>query len=209
MITLYGFPNSRSLRATWTLEELGLSYAYRHVDLGRGEGQSEAFLARHPDGKVPVLEDGELSLFESGAICRYLAERYGEPGGLLPATIEERARVDQWLFFIIGELEQPLWTQAKHKFALPGEQRIPAVLPTAAWEFQRALAALERRFDGEGWLVGDRFTLGDLLLTHTLTWAVQFKMRLSPALTAYRERVAARPALARAAARERSGAEPG
>lgn len=207
MITLYGFPNSRSLRVAWTLEELGLEYAYRHVDLAGGEGQSEAFLARHPDGKVPVLEDGELTLFESAAICRYLAERYGAPGDLLPADIEARARVDQWLFFVIGELEQPLWTQAKHKFALPGEQRIPAVLPTAAWEFQRALAALGRRFDGEGWLVGERFTLADLLLAHTLTWAVQFKMRLPPALSAYRERVVARPALARAAARERDAAE--
>lgn len=154
MITLYGFPNSRSLRVAWALEELGLTYDYRHVDLGRGEGQSEAFLRRHPDGKVPVLEDDALTLFESAAICRYLAERYGVPGDLLPADVEGRARVDQWLFFIIGELEQPLWTQAKHKFALPGEQRIPAVLPTAAWEFQRALAALGRCFDGEGWLVG-------------------------------------------------------
>lgn len=209
MITLYGFPRSRSLRVAWVLEELGLEYAYRHVDLGRGEGQSEAFLARHPDGKVPALEDGELTLFESAAICRYLTERYGAPGELLPADLEARARVDQWLFFIIGELEQPLWTQAKHKFALPGEQRIPAVLPTAAWEFQRALAALGRRFDGEGWLVGDHFTLADLLLAHTLTWAVQFKMRLPPALSAYRERVAARPALARASAREHDAAEAG
>ncbi|MDT8879028.1 glutathione S-transferase family protein [Halomonas saccharevitans] len=208
MITLYGFPNSRSLRVAWTLEELGLEYVSHHVDLGSGEGQSEAFLARHPDGKVPVLEDGELTLFESAAICRYLAERYGEPGALLPAAIEERARVDQWLFFIISELEQPLWIQAKHKFALPGEQRVPAVLPTAAWEFQRALAALARRFDGEGWLVGEGFTLADLLLAHTLTWAVQFKMRLPPTLAAYRERVSARPALARAVERERVAAEP-
>lgn len=207
MITLYSFPASRSLRVAWTLEELGLEYECRHVDLGGGEGQTEAFLARHPDGKVPALEDGGLTLFESGAICRYLADRYGEPGGLLPASLEDRARVDQWLFFIIGELEQALWTQAKHKFALPGEQRVPAVLPTAAWEFQRAIRALERRFDGEGWLVGDHFTLADLLLAHTLGWATQFKKRLPPALEAYRQRASARPALARARERERTAAE--
>ncbi|APE30933.1 glutathione S-transferase [Halomonas aestuarii] len=206
MITLYSFPASRSLRVAWTLEELGLEYECRHVDLGGGEGQTEDFLARHPDGKVPVLMDGELTLFESAAICRYLAERYGTPGELLPADVEARARVDQWLFFIIGELEQALWTQAKHKFALPGEQRVPAVLPTAAWEFQRAIRALERRFDGEGWLVGDHFTLADLLLAHTLGWAVQFKKRLPPALDAYRQRAMARPARARAEARERAAA---
>ena len=69
MITLYSFPASRSLRVAWTLEELGLEYECRHVDLGGGEGQTEAFLARHPDGKVPVLVDGGLTLFESAAIC--------------------------------------------------------------------------------------------------------------------------------------------
>lgn len=208
MITLYSFPASRSLRVAWTLEELGLDYACQHVDLAAGAGREGAHLARHPDGKVPVLVDGDLTLFESAAICRYLAERYDEPGGLLPASLEERARVDQWLFFTTGELEQALWTQAKHKFALPRERRVPAVLPTAAWEFQRALEALARRFDGEGWLVGDHFTLADLLLGHTLSWAVQFKTRLPVALEAYRQRCASRPALARAVARERAAAEP-
>ena len=77
MITLYSFPNSRSLRAAWTLEELGLEYQCHHVALDKGEGQSTEHLARHPDGKVPVLEDGELMLFESAPICRYLAEQYG------------------------------------------------------------------------------------------------------------------------------------
>ncbi|TDR51866.1 glutathione S-transferase [Halomonas ventosae] len=208
MITLYSFPASRSLRVAWTLEELGLDYACQHVNLAAGVGREGAHLARHPDGKVPVLVDGDLTLFESAAICRYLAERYGEPGGLLPASLEDRARVDQWLFFTTGELEQALWTQAKHKFALPRERRVPAVLPTAAWEFQQALEALGRRFEGEGWLVGDHFTLADLLLGHTLSWAVQFKTRLPVALEAYRQRCASRPALARAVARERAAAEP-
>ncbi|MDI5890025.1 glutathione S-transferase family protein [Halomonas rhizosphaerae] len=208
MITLYSFPSSRSLRVAWTLEELGLDYACQHVDLAAGEARQGAHLDRHPDGKVPVLVDGDLTLFESAAICRYLAERYGEPGGLLPASLEDRARVDQWLFFTTGELEQALWTQAKHKFALPRGRRVPAVLPTAAWEFQQALEALARRFEGEGWLVGDHFSLADLLLGHTLSWAVQFKTRLPAALEAYRQRCASRPALARAVARERAAAEP-
>lgn len=208
MITLYGFPNSRSLRAAWTLEELGVEYDYHSVDMMAAEGQGEAHLARHPDGKVPVLQDGELTLFESSAICRYLAERYGEPGSLLPASMEGRALVDQWMSFVVSELEQPLWTQAKHKFVLPREQRVPAILPTAAWEFQRALGAVQRRFDGEGWLVGDGFTLADLLLAHTLSWGVQFKHRLPDSLNDYRKRCMARPALARAVEREKPAAEP-
>ncbi|MBD3895359.1 glutathione S-transferase family protein [Halomonas sp. ML-15] len=207
MITLYGFPNSRSQRVAWTLEELGLEYEYRSVDMMAGEGQGEEHLTRHPDGKVPVLEDGELVLFESLAICRYLAEHYGEASGLLPASPVERAQVDQWLSFVISELEQPLWTQGKHKFALPRERRVPTVLPTAAWEFQRAMGALQRQFDGQAWLVGGQFTLADLFVGHTLSWGVRFKNRLPLALEAYRERCISRPALARAAEREKSVAE--
>ncbi|NYS61198.1 glutathione S-transferase family protein [Vreelandella salicampi] len=206
MITLYSYPNSRSLRATWTLEELGVEYRCRHVALDKGEGQTPEHLARHPDGKVPVLEDGEFTLFESVPICRYLAEKYGD-GALLPHDLSARAQVDQWLSFIVTELEQPLWAQAKHQFALPQEKRIPAVLPTCAWEFQRALKALERCFHGRENLVGDTFTLADLFLTHTLTWAASMKHRLPEPLTIYRERHAKRPAMAKAMDREKSAAE--
>ncbi|WP_339117921.1 glutathione S-transferase family protein [Halomonas sp. BMC6] len=206
MITLYSFPNSRSLRAAWTLAELGLEYQCHHVALDKGEGQSTEHLARHPDGKVPVLEDGELMLFESAPICRYLAEQYGD-GSLLPQSVAERAQVDQWLSFIVTEIEQPLWLQAKHKFALPQDKRVPSVLPTAAWEFQRALLALERRYRGQETLVGDTFTLADLFLTHTLTWAASMKHRLPEPLVAYRARHANRPALARAAEKEQAAAQ--
>nr|WP_298414032.1 glutathione S-transferase family protein [uncultured Halomonas sp.] len=201
MITLYSYPNSRSLRAAWTLEELGLDYACQYVDLVSGEGQGAEYLAHHPDGKVPALKDGEMTLFESAAICRYLAERYGQDS-LMPRDLVKRAKLDQWLFFIASELEQPLWTQAKHKFALPQERRVPAVIPTAAWEFQRALAALQREFDGQGWLVGDEFTIGDIMLGHTLSWAKGAKQTLPAALQAYLQRCNARPARESAQQRE-------
>lgn len=203
MITLYSFPQSRSLRVAWTLEELGLEYQCQHVALDKGEGQTAEHLARHPDGKVPVLEDGELTLFESAPICRYLAENYAN-GSLLPTDAASRAQIDQWLSFIVTELEQPLWNQAKHKFALPQDKRVPAILPVCAWEFQRALSALERRYHGQENLVGDTFTLADVFLTHTLSWAVSMKHRLPETLLAYRERHIQRPAMALAIAREQA-----
>ncbi|WP_301583909.1 glutathione S-transferase family protein [Halomonas alkaliantarctica] len=206
MIIHYSFPNSRSVRVAWTLEELGLDYHCQHVALDKGEGQTAEHLARHPDGKVPVMEDGALTLFESAPICRYLAEQYGN-GNLLPESAAERAQVDQWLSFIVTEVEQPLWLQAKHKFALPQDKRVPSVLPTAAWEFQRALLALERRYQGQETLVGETFTLADIFLTHTLTWAASMKHRLPEPLAAYRTRHADRPALARAMAKEQAAAE--
>lgn len=206
MITLYSFPRSRSLRVAWTLEELGLEYQCQHVALDKGEGQIPEHLARHPDGKVPVLEDGEVILFESFAIGRYLAEQYGD-GKLLPASTAERAQVDQWVSFIVTEIEQPLWTQAKHKFALPEDKRVPAIEPTASWEFQRALTALDRRFQGQETLLLDGFTLADLFLTHTLSWAMGMKHRLPEPLAVYHKSHAERPALTRAIEREKQAAE--
>lgn len=203
MITLYSFPQSRSLRAAWTLEELGLEYQCQHVALDKDEGQTAEHLARHPDGKVPVIEDGDVHLFESAPICRYLAETYGD-GTLLPSDPAARAQVDQWLSFIVTEIEQPLWNQAKHKFALPADKRVAAVLPVCAWEFQRALSALERRYNGQEYLVGDSFTLADIFLTHTLSWALSMKHRLPEPLLAYRERHSQRSAMARAVQREMS-----
>lgn len=206
MITLYSFPQSRSLRVAWALEELGLEYQCQHVALDKGEGQTAEHLARHPDGKVPVIEDGDVHLFESAPICRYLAETYGD-GTLLPSDAAARAQVDQWLSFIVTEIEQPLWNQAKHKFALPTDKRVPAILPVCAWEFQRALSALERRYHGQENLVGNTFTLADLFLAHTLSWAVSMKHRLPEPLLAYRERHTKRPAMAKAVAREKAAAE--
>lgn len=206
MITLYSFPHSRSLRAAWTLEELGLEYQCQHVALDKGEGQTAEHLARHPDGKVPVIEDSDLTLFESAPICRYLAEQYGH-GTLLPSDSAARAQVDQWLSFIVTEIEQPLWNQAKHKFALPADKRVPAILPVCAWEFQRALSALERRYNGQENLVGNTFTLADLFLTHTLSWAISMKHRLPEPLMAYRERHIQRPAMAKAIEKEQTAAK--
>jgi len=206
MITLYSFPQSRSLRVAWALEELGLEYQCQHVALDKGEGQTAEHLARHPDGKVPVIEDGDVHLFESAPICRYLAETYGD-GTLLPSDPAARAQVDQWLSFIVTEIEQPLWNQAKHKFALPADKRVPAILPVCAWEFQRAISALARRYNGQEYLVGNTFTLADLFLTHTLSWAASMKHRLPEPLLAYRERHIKRPAMAKAVAREKAAAE--
>lgn len=202
MIHVYTYAGSRSLRVVWTLEELGLDYQCHALRLDKGEGQTAEHLARHPDGKVPVLVDGDVTVFESGAICRYLAAKYGKAGQLMPSDLEGQAQVDQWLFFVLTELEQPLWTQAKHTFALPAEQKVPAVIPTAVWEYKRALKALERRFDGEGWLVGDTFSLADIFLAHTLGWAEKAKHPVPEQFNAYLARCMARPSWARAIARE-------
>jgi glutathione S-transferase len=171
MITLYGMPKTRATRIVWALEEIGADYRFIPVDLARGEGQSPEFLALNPGGKIPVLVDADLVLTESAAICTYLGDRFPASGLVPPPGTADRARYDQWCFFVLAELEQPLWTIAKHKFALPEERRVPQIKETAVWEFRRAAAVLAEGLQGKEHLVGARFSMADILAAHTLAWA--------------------------------------
>ncbi|MBW8190507.1 glutathione S-transferase family protein [Neiella marina] len=203
MIKLYGTPRTRSLRVSWTLEELALDWQYEKLDLKAGEHRQAAFLAINPCGKIPALSDGELVLTESAAICMYLAERYGADI-LLPESMADKGRHHRWVQLVTSELEQPLWTMGKHRFALPEEQRIPQMLETATWEFEKICAELEPQLPDSDSLF-ERFTVADILLTHTLNWAVSFEQQLPPKLAAYRKRNSQRPSLASALEKEMAG----
>lgn len=191
MITLYGTPRSRALRVAWVLEELGVDWEFSFVDMNKGEHHSETFLALNPCGKVPVLTDDELVLSESAAICLYLAEKFGK---LLPPVGSAASGLHhQWISFIITELEQPLWTLGKHKFALPEAQRHPQIMPCAVWEFDKAVALAENMLPDTTFLLGDTLSVADILLAHTLMWGTLFEQQIPPKLAAYRDRLAARP----------------
>lgn len=203
MLTIYGYPKSRSTRVLWMLEEIGTDYRYIHVDLVQGGGQAPAYLELNPAGKVPTLVDDRFVLTESAAILTYLGDRFPQAGLLPPVGSHDRARYLQWAFFILSELEQPLWTITKHKFVFPKERRLPQVIETAAWEFERAAQTLNRAVGEREHLIGEHFTAGDILAAHTLAWAKALRLELpTPALTQYASRHLARPALARAKARE-------
>ena len=134
-------------------------------------------------------------LTESGAIVSYLGA--GPP--LTPAAPQDRARFDQWCFFACTELEQPLWTIGKHKFALPRDWRVPAIFETCGREFARAAGVFAEGLGEKTWILGETFTMADVLLGHTLFWANAFKLPLAhDNLVAYRERAWARPARERA-----------
>jgi glutathione S-transferase len=201
-ITLYGAPNSRSLRVAWTLEELGLDWDYHYIDFSKAAHRAPEFLAVNPAGKVPALQDGDLVLIESSAICLYLAEQYGN-GCLLPERgSRQRALHQQWVSFIISELEQPLWSLGKHKFALPEQWRVAQMLEIAPKEFDQALAVAETWIPQEGMLLGKDLTVADILLAQTLVWARAFKQVLTPKASVYCDRLTARPQLGSARERE-------
>jgi glutathione S-transferase len=205
MYHLYGMPMTRATRVTWALEEIGAEYQYHLVDLIKGQGQSPEFLRLNPFGKVPVLVDAELVLTESGAICTYLGDKHPDTGLVPPAGSAQRGKYDQWCFFTLTELEQPLWTIHRHRFVYPEAKKVAQMLEVAPWEFQRALTVLARGLGEQDYLLGDTFSMADILTAHTLRWARAAKLPLEmPELQNYEQRVCSRAALARAKEREKA-----
>ena len=202
---LYGYRNGRTLRALWALEEVGVPYEFVEVDLKRGQHREPEFLALNPAGKVPVLDDNGTIVTESAAICMHLAERHPESGLLPPVGTPERTECYRWMSFILTELDAPLWTIAKHRFALPQERRVPAVVETASWEFGNAASVLASILDNRQYLTGAAFSVADILAGHSLLWARSARVPLgSDFPEPYLERLLAREAMirARAAAKE-------
>ncbi len=196
---LYGMGKSRSIRAIWALEEAQLTYEYISVEFGSDQQNgalSKQYRCLNSQGKVPTLVDDGLVLTESGAIVNYLASKSNNKT-LIPTAIESRAKYDELCFFILSELEQGLWTHGKHRFALPEEQRVPEVLATATWEFAKAQKALGCLFDGNGYAIGDHFTMADILLAHTLSWADSFNFEVAENFLVYKNHMFARPAFAK------------
>ena len=204
MLTLYCCPNTRSLRAAWALEEAGVDYGCVFVDLLKGAGRAPDYLKVNPGGKLPALCFGENILTESGAILLWLAARHPGAGLLPPPTQEaEHAAALRWLCFGLTELDQALWTIAKHRFALPDKHRVPAIEATAKWEFAHAARLLAQRLENVPYLAGDCFSAADIVAAHCLAWARSARLELpEPILDDYLQRMLSRPAVARAKARE-------
>ncbi|HKA29898.1 MAG TPA: glutathione S-transferase N-terminal domain-containing protein, partial [Candidatus Binatia bacterium] len=107
MLKLYGVPRSRAMRSLWMLEELGLPYENVKVDFITGT-KASGFKELNPNGHIPVLQDGDLVLWESLAINLYLARKYDK--GLWPKTVEDEGRAYQWSLWAMTEAEEPLLT---------------------------------------------------------------------------------------------------
>lgn len=194
MLTLHGTPPTRALRVIWLLNELGLDYASCPVDLTQGESKRPPFIELNPAAKVPVLVDGDTVLTESAAIQLYLAEKYPE-AGLIPTSLEARAQVYRWMFFLVTEIEPPLWRIARHTFIYPEAQRLPQDVALAERECRAMLDVLEAHMAGRTFLVGDRPSVADFNAAYTLDWANEAGLLDgTPRLRAYLQAMYARPA---------------
>lgn len=196
--TVIGHSRTRALRVLWALEELGLPYGHTPA-----APRSDEARASHPSGRIPVLaveEGGEAtSIPDSVAILTHLADRHGGLGH--PAGTTARARQDAATQFVVCEMDAPLWTLAKHAFALPEARRVPAIKETARWEVRRAERELEEWLGDAPFLSGDAPGVPDILAAHCVLWAVAAKVPEGPpTVRAWAASLADRAAYRRAAA---------
>jgi len=190
---LYEFAPTRSIRARWMLQELGVDFEAVSIDLPAREHRNPEFLELNPAAKVPVLVDGDLVLSESAAIVLYLAEKYADRG-FLPTDLQARADFYRWILFAVTELEQPLWRISRHTALYPEKDRLPADIVLAGRDFAPMAAVLEEHMKGRTYVVGDVVSAADFLVAYTLDWASEARLLGEcPILRAYLERMYARP----------------
>ena len=190
---LYEFGPTRSTRARWTLQELGVDFESVVVDLVRGDHRRPEFLALNPAGKVPVLVDGDVVLNESVAIVLYLADKYADRG-LIPRDAAGRGEVYRWLLFAATELEQPLWRITRNTRLYPEERRQPTDVAIAGEEFQAMAAVLDAHLHGREFVAGKDVTVADFATAYTLDWGdLVGLLGRFPRLIDYMARMYARP----------------
>lgn len=190
---------ARDTRVRWALEEVGQPYAVRLVTFPALK--QPAHLTRHPFGQIPTLEDGDLVLFETGAIILHLADRHP---GLLPADPAARARATTWLFAALNTVEPPILELANARLLEADRPWAAERLPLVMDRVRDRLTRLAAHLGPADWLDGD-FSAADLMMASVL-----LRLRSSglldefPTLAAYVARGEARPAYRRAFAAQRA-----
>ena len=199
MLKLHFAPHSRASRIAWLLEELDLPYELNRMDFNPSDLKSDEHRARHPLGRVPVLEDDDVTIYESGAIVEYILERH-KNGGLKPKPEDPRfPDYLQWFHYCEGMVMPPINTIVVHTILLPPERRDETVLGQAKRLLQRSLAPVDQALAGKDYLIGD-FSAADVMLGHAChRSAKMFNMAEGlDNLAAYVERIDARPAFRKA-----------
>lgn len=191
---LYHSPRSRSGRPRWLLEEMGVPYELVTLDFSKSEHKTADYLKIHPHGQVPALVDGEVTMYESAAICLYLADKHFDKG-LAPAFgTPARGEYYQWMVYSVATLELPVITIFLHTVMLPEEQRSAKLVEDARKSFAGIAGVIAQRLEGRPYLLGEQFSAADIMIGSTLAWG-QFMGLLAdqPKLQAYVGRLVERP----------------
>ncbi len=189
-LQIFGATRSRTMRALWLAEELGLEYDQRQKDESGLD-----YLAVNPAGKVPSIDDNGLVLWESMAINMYLVKKHG--GDLAPRDLAEEAIILQWTFWAMTEVESTALTVLFNRVLRPEEERDTGLAEQGEGTLQKPLGILNDALADRQWLAADRFTVADLNVAAVVSWVKMAKVDLGtfPNLTAWLGRCMERPAL--------------
>lgn len=197
-LTLYHAAPSRSSIVHWMLEEIGEPFDIHLLHFQKSEHREPDYLAINPMGKVPALKHGDVVITEAAAICLYLADAFPKAGLTVPIGDPRRGPFLKWLFFGPSVIEPAVTDRA---FKRAGEA------PRAALgygDFETTIDVTANAVERGPYLLGDRFTAADVVIGSTLRWAMMFKLIPErPEFLAYADRLAQRPALKRAEARDK------
>lgn len=200
MMTLHFAPNSRASRTLWLLEELGLTYQLNRMDFSPKDLKSDEHRARHPLGRIPVLEDDDISIYESGAIAEYILERH-KNGGLKPTPEDPRfPEYLQWFHYCEGMVMPPINTIIVHTLLLPPDRQDETVRGQAERLLAKSWLPVETAMVGKDYLIGD-FSAADTMLGHACIMSQRLGIiteEAFPLLSAYAARLLTRPACAKA-----------
>ena len=199
MLKLHHVPNTRSGRIVWLLEELSLPYELNRMEFHPKFLKSDEHRARHPLGRVPVLEDGAIKIFESGAIVDYILSRHAN-GRLKPEVLSAQfPEFLQWFHYCEGMVMPPINTIIVQTILLPPERRDEIVLGQAKKLLAKSVSPVNDTLEGREYLVGD-FSGADIMLGHSLYMANRLGCVSDELhyLKLYIQRVASRPAFEKA-----------
>ncbi len=187
----------RDVRTIWTLEELGVPYERKIMNAMKGEHKQPAFLALNPFGKVPTIQDGEVTLYESSAICIYLGDKYGK---LMPGTgLRERALYNQWMAFATATLEPMAfrvfgYDHGDDKNPVAEKIRNDSLGHVDGW-----LGVVDAELGKRPYLLGDAFTIADIMMSSVARIVQHTEVAAKhPRFAAYLKKNYARPGFERA-----------
>ncbi len=172
MLKLHFAPNSRAGRIIWLLEELSLPYDINKMAFHPRELKTDEHRKRHPLGRIPVLEDGDITIYESGAIVEYVLERHKKDRLKPDTNSEEFPYYLQWFHYTEGMVMPPMNTIVVHTIILPADRRDETVLSQAQRLLKKSLAPINENLKGKDYLIGS-FSAADIMLGHACYMATK------------------------------------
>ncbi|SFU55868.1 glutathione S-transferase [Polaromonas sp. YR568] len=197
-VKIYGTAASRAARPLWLVHEMGLAHEHIPLPYAGGATRTPEFLAINPNGRIPVVDDDGVLVWESMACVLYLAERFKTPGAPLLAAQDhaEQAEILRWSFWVVTECEKDALAFLMHRIMMPADRRKPQLADDAERHLLIPLRVLDQHLQDRPYLAGERFTAADICVASVLAWVqgAASLMAQCPRVDEWLKRCLSRPA---------------